>query len=115
MCVERNKNGVPQSNTKDLKCNLPLYIRVVASMHVRSYACMYIHTVSTSPISRPFVLSPTAWGRGYLHRTYLTDTQAIRAMHARTKLRSSKHAWLAVNSAEHIRMYVHTSGVGIWF
>ena len=45
MCVERNKNGVPQSNTKDLKCNLPLCIRLVASMYVATHVRIYTQYV----------------------------------------------------------------------
>ena len=48
MCVERNKNGVPQSNTKDLKCNLPLCIRVVASMYVATHVRIYTQYVLAS-------------------------------------------------------------------
>ena len=48
VCVERNKNGVPQSNTKDLKCILPLCIRVVASMYVAPPVYTYIQYVLAS-------------------------------------------------------------------
>ena len=75
MCVESKNNEVPQSNTKDLKCNLPLCIRVVASVyvatHVRIYSC-------TSLVSRPFVLLLTDWGQDciYVQGIYIITDNA---------------------------------------
>ena len=98
VCVERNKNGVPQSNTKDLKCILPLCIRVVASMHVAMPVYTYTqYVLASSPGLLCYRRQPRDKATYTVH-TYLTDTQAIKTMHAHTYKASS-----------------HTSGVSIWF